>query len=107
MKEIIFIIGENGTGKTTLAKLLTARVEGWFVDTDEFQRLDYSVIPKAIKIIVCEEAGMIEHVVNFYREAPDYMKKSTLIITSNYLSKELIKDASDKFDCEVLVFELA
>jgi uridine kinase len=107
MEKIIFIIGKHATGKSTLAKVLISREQGWFLTSDEFQRLNYSVIPKAIKIIVCEEPGTIDYVVDFACEAPAYMKRTTLIITSNYISKEHIKDAFGKYNGEVSVFELA
>jgi len=107
MEKIIFIIGKHATGKSALAKVLISREQGWFVTSDEFQRLNYSVIPKAIKLIVCEEPGTINHVVDFYCAAPAYMKRATLIITSNYLSKEHIKGAFSKYKGAVSVFELA
>ena len=107
MKDIIFIIGKHATGKSALAKVLISREQGWFVTSDEFQRINYSVIPKAIKTIVCEEPGTIDYVVDFACEAPAYMKRATLIITSNYINREHIKDAFDKSDCKVSVFELA
>ena len=89
MKKLIFLVGMMGTGKSTIGKLLSSKLQLGFIDSDhQIEKINRLALKENLKHIVCTEKDFVK-LVEFKR----HLKVDiSAIIMNHQLSEEIERD---------------